>query len=130
MLKQNYNTYSWFTKSQLNLYSKIDVMGYPDSGIICRSDADQVSKETVCKDKELKTTSVNGSLHKSKNSISSTKTNDEKPKSQKGVLKPKTPPPPPPPKISAAPVMEDFPKESDDSPNDIPKTGFDFLDNW
>lgn len=48
------------------------------------------------------------------------------------VLKPKTPPPPPPSKIPLSICDEKLNDESDSGTvtNYIPKTGFDFLDNW
>lgn len=48
------------------------------------------------------------------------------------VLKPKTPPPPPPLKIPLSTCDEKLNDESEGEivTNYIPKTGFDFLDNW
>lgn len=135
-MKQNYNAYSWFSKSQLdlNLYDQLDAMGYLSSGarIVCRSDADQSCKSAPTEKEQPKSNLFDRSSSKNKNVVSS-KNSDEKPvsKSQKGsVLKPKNPPPPPP-KVIAASTEEDATSEEHETrSNDIPKTGFDFLDNW
>lgn len=114
-------------------------MGYPDpENVICRNDADQVSKIPLTKTKEPKNDSVNGNPNKTKSSLFGSKNTEEKiskvqsASHKNTVLKPKTPPPPPPPKLSVAPITDSdaVDGESDDKGNDIPKTGFDFLDNW
>ena len=46
----------------------------------------------------------------------------------KGIAKPKTPPPPPPAKL--VPVEQKGLLDENQLRDDIPKTGFDFLDNW
>lgn len=49
----------------------------------------------------------------------------------KSVLsKPKTPPPPPPTKQIMSEKKALLSVDNDSDPDDIPKTGFDFLDNW
>ncbi|XP_039275297.1 uncharacterized protein C1orf198 homolog [Nilaparvata lugens] len=64
--------------------------------------------------------------------VDSSKQQSTAPPSAAKILKPKTPPPPPPPTVNekrgllAAAAVD---VESDHS-DDIPKTGFDFLDNW
>lgn len=128
-LKENYS-YSWFTKSQLNLFTCLDLMGYskPEKPLLSITDADQNSKHTKTKESLIES----GNVAKGKN---------EKPSKSSGtgrVLKPKTPPPPPPAKVTPVPI-EDInlaEKRSEQKivasgdTGTLPKTGFDFLDNW
>lgn len=135
-MKQNYNAYSWFCKSQLNLEKcdQFDSFAYVNSNTnsFCRSDADQSSNLTSMVKNDQGCNLSDHSCSKNK-VINSWKNTEDKAftKSQKSsVLKPKNPPPPPP--VPSAVVLDDenTSGENGNKSNDIPKTGFDFLDNW
>uniref|UniRef100_A0A1B6K293 DUF4706 domain-containing protein n=1 Tax=Homalodisca liturata TaxID=320908 RepID=A0A1B6K293_9HEMI len=139
----NESQFSWFTRSQLNLFTDVALKGP-------RTPAKKTETVTVVNNTPPQEpvvienkTKENNLLNKIKNKVTNLKipsTVEEKQslvesKSQVTVMKsvlskPKTPPPPPPTKqtLSEKKALLCIDNESD--PDDIPKTGFDFLDNW
>lgn len=110
------STFSWFTRSQLNLFTHINVK--PDKARTPLRKSEILSPLKKTKNAPIvKGPEISNKTHKSK------AIKDEK----KGVAKPKTPPPPPPAKLVPA---EKKGLLEDSHGDDIPKTGFDFLDNW
>uniref|UniRef100_A0A1B6CAI6 DUF4706 domain-containing protein n=1 Tax=Clastoptera arizonana TaxID=38151 RepID=A0A1B6CAI6_9HEMI len=146
------NNFSWFTKSQLNLFTNINVRNEKLKKM------ESFSSSTVS---PTKTSMIDVSLNESKSKsqsdpskllnklkskvyiLKSSTISDEKRNlidnklpvnilSKGTVSKPKTPPPPPPMRCSeqtekSALLSSDIELNFGDN---IPKTGFDFLDNW
>lgn len=124
--------FSWFTRSQLDLCKHVDSVRENFFANEC--------KPTVVKRAVSKEPQDNKPISKVKSNalLKSLLPTEEKSKTVKSdKAKPKgPPPPPPPPQVSShkQPVQQYTPNVyndgEDDDDADIPKTGFDFLDNW
>lgn len=146
------SNFSWFTKSQLNLFTSTSLKNEKPkkvesfSPVIMKTSSVEV--KIVDNNKVKSYSDPNNLLNKLKNKVSILKNSsslEEKKnlvdnKAQinivpKGIVsKPKTPPPPPPSRYSGSEQTEKSALLSADNESDpgdeIPKTGFDFLDNW
>jgi len=134
------NQFSWFTRSQLDLFTDISFKTpktpSKKSEIIINTNNNPPQESMIIENK----TKESNLLNKPKNKVTNLKipsTFEEKQslmeaKPQvsviKSLAKPKTPPPPPPTKQVLTEKKALL--EADESDPDIPKTGFDFLDNW
>lgn len=125
--------FSWFTNSQLELCNHVNSVRENFSANDCKS---TVVKRIGSQEKQ-----ENKLIHKIKSNTlfkSIIPTEDKSKAVKNDRTKPKGPPPPPPPSqdkqvskqtthdVSSKIYHDDV--EDDDA--DIPKTGFDFLDNW
>lgn len=125
VIRDNPNVHSWFTKSQLDLFSK-------NQCNVERPSIHNVNSETVNEVEQSKKVICNETLDTNKGKeISGDKMSVSKVQ-KPSVLKPRIPPPPPPFKNRTSTTEVE---SSDDSSivsasTDIPRTGFDFLDNW
>lgn len=124
--------FSWFTHSQLELCNHVSSVRENFSANDCKA---TVVKRIGSQDKQ-----ENKLIHKIKSNplLKSLLPTEDKSKVMKNDrTKPKGPPPPPPPQVKqvskqtiqdiSAKVYHD---DVEDDDADIPKTGFDFLDNW
>ncbi|VVC26349.1 Hypothetical protein CINCED_3A005993 [Cinara cedri] len=120
--------FSWFTRSQLDLCKHVDSVRENFSANEC--------KTTVIKRIGNKDQQDNKLINKIKSHalFKSLMPTEDKSKIAKGDrIKPKGPPPPPPHQVVSNPketIHEFAPNTYADDDDDIPKTGFDFLDNW
>lgn len=116
------SNFSWFTRSQLNLFTHINVKPEKNKTPMKKSDVLSPLKKTK---NIAPKPSENANKH-----VKNKGSRDDKTEKicSKGVAKPKTPPPPPPAKLSV--VEQKGLLEHGQQGDDIPKTGFDFLDNW
>lgn len=128
--------FSWFTRSQLDLCKHVDSVRENFYANECKT---TVVKRTGNKDQQ-----DNKLINKIKSNVlfkSLTQTEDKTKVVKNDRTKPKGPPPPPPPPQVSNPKpipTHDFTTKvynfnndhDDDDDADIPKTGFDFLDNW
>lgn len=127
--------FSWFTHSQLDLCKHVDTVRENFSANECKTMA--VKRIGTSKEQQ----DNNKLINKIKSNVlfKSLMPTEDKGKTVKSErTKPKGPPPPPPPPQSIA--HDIIPNQNfmfdvyDDGDNedavDIPKTGFDFLDNW
>lgn len=122
--------FSWFTKSQLDLCKHIDSVRENFTANECKA---TVVKQIVTKepqDNKLMSKIKSNALFKS---LMQTEDKNKPVKSER--TKPKCPPPPPPPSqvINPKQTIQDSTYNilnNDEDDDDIPKTGFDFLDNW
>lgn len=124
VIKDNPNVHSWFTKSQLDLFNQNPINRE-------RASAPSGNSESMRKMEQSKKVIRNQMETNREKDNSIEKTNTSKIQ-KSSVLKPRIPPPPPPSKNR---VLNAEMESSDDSSavssaTDIPKTGFDFLDNW
>lgn len=138
--------FSWFTRSQLNLFKDISleepkipvkkkevlpthsIKKIPESvGLVIESKTKENNLFNKIKNKVIHL-KIPSSIEE-KQSLVESKMNA--PVVLKSVLsKPKTPPPPPPTKQIMSEKKALLSVDNDSDPDDIPKTGFDFLDNW
>jgi len=124
--------FSWFTRSQLDLCKHIDSVRENFTANECKA---TVVKRIVTKeqqDNKLISKIKSNALFKS---LMPTEDKSKAVKSDR--TKPKCPPPPPPPQpqvINPKQTIKDpsynILNDEYDDDDDIPKTGFDFLDNW
>lgn len=136
------NQFSWFTKSQLDLFTEVShkTPKTPSKKVeILYNINNNPTQEPVIIENKTKESNL---LNKIKNKVTNLKipsTFEEKQslveaKSQvtvmKSLAKPKTPPPPPPTKQVLTEKKALLAADIESDPDDIPKTGFDFLDNW
>ncbi|XP_050521479.1 uncharacterized protein LOC126894470 [Daktulosphaira vitifoliae] len=128
-LKENKSdgNFSWFTRSQLDLCKHVNSVkehffaNECKNIIVKRAEKEQQDNKLINK---IKSNVLFKSLVASEEKIKPIKTDRTKPKG----------PPPPPPLPSNtngenAPIIPSYDHNDDDDEN-IPKTGFDFLDNW
>uniref|UniRef100_A0A1B6LQ57 DUF4706 domain-containing protein n=2 Tax=Graphocephala atropunctata TaxID=36148 RepID=A0A1B6LQ57_9HEMI len=139
----NERQFSWFTRSQLNLFTDVALKGpktpAKKTETLTAANNPPPQEPVVVENK----TKENNLLNKIKNKVTNLKipsTVEEKQslvetKQQVTVMKsvlskPKTPPPPPPTKQTLSEKKALLYVDNESDPDDIPKTGFDFLDNW
>lgn len=136
------SNFSWFTKSQLNLFSDAILVGPKTPSKKTEVPTNLSNNSSQDKPITENKTKENNLLNKIKNKVTNLKipaSSEEKQNLVEGkqvtavvksLSKPKTPPPPPPskPGLSEKKCLLSVDYESDH--DDIPKTGFDFLDNW
>jgi len=128
--------FSWFTRSQLDLCKHVDSVRENFSANECKTTV--VKRVATSKEQQ-----DNKLVNKIKSSVlfKSLMPTEDKGKVVKSErAKPKGPPPPPPPPPPQPIAQDSNPNQNftcniyDDGDNedavDIPKTGFDFLDNW
>lgn len=126
VIKDNPNVHSWFTKSQLDLFNQ-------NQSNLERPSTHNAASETTNKLEQSKSvTYIQTVVTNRENEISGDKLNTGKVPKSSAVLKPKIPPPPPPSKnrTASAEVESDDGSMMVSNATDIPRTGFDFLDNW
>lgn len=126
--------FSWFTRSQLDLCKHIDSVRENFSANECKT---TVVKRIATKEPQdnkliskIKSNALFKSLMPTEDKNKAVKNDRTKPKG------PPPPPPPPPPQVinpkqtiqdSTYNILND---DDDDDDDTIPKTGYDFLDNW
>ncbi|XP_050440711.1 uncharacterized protein LOC126845824 [Adelges cooleyi] len=120
--------FSWFTRSQLDLCKHVDSVqenffaNECKNVIVKRTGKEQQQDNKIFN--KIKSNVLFKSLMPSEN-----KTKDKLSKIDR--TKPKGPPPPPPlSQVAKGKVEVISSKEEDEDDENIPKTGFDFLDNW